>query len=478
MKQKRPHKYYGEQHRLDLDRKRILVFTLKDAVNKNYYVRIRKRNGKGYFQRSLKTDKLDVATTKAKQLYMEMWNVEDKGLEFSDACFSDTFPDFIKYSGLSTHRQTRAKGIFNRYWSPYFRNIQLHKIDTKSYQEFLEWRVRYWDNVDLDELRASGDNVYHVNKRPTETTLKSEKQLFKQFLYWCETKRLIDVVPSLRINLKALLGDRFTSKRQKSKALTRAQERRIQGKLRKFALTDGQKDKNKMRAYGRARLYYFINWARHTLIRPSTELTGLKWYDVEIMPSKKEPGRKIALINVRHSKTGEPRYAVMPYGQMNFVSDWHKISKSNGFGKPNDYVFPAWEGGEVKTEAHIIGRLLRDKLKLWGEHLEDETSKVITLYSLARHTGITRRIEGGWQVGQVATAAGSSVKQISMFYYQEFVRANPDKWANTFKDGKVKIDDERQRKINEAISKMEFDMDEDIRDQRIRNNQSSMGEGS
>jgi hypothetical protein len=117
-------------------------------------------------------------------------------------------------------------------------------------------------------------------------------------------------------------------------------------------------------------------------------------------------------------------------------------------------------------------------LKLWGEHLEDETSKVITLYSLARHTGITRRIEGGWQVGQVATAAGSSVKQISMFYYQEFVRANPDKWANTFKDGKVKIDDERQRKINEAISKMEFDMDEDIRDQRIRNNQSSMGEGS
>ncbi len=68
VKQKRPHKYYGEQHRLDLDRKRILVFTLKDAVNKNYYVRIRKRNGKGYFQRSLKTDKLDVATNKAKQL--------------------------------------------------------------------------------------------------------------------------------------------------------------------------------------------------------------------------------------------------------------------------------------------------------------------------------------------------------------------------------------------------------------------------
>lgn len=460
--------YYDEQHRLDLDRKRILVFTLKDAKKKNYYVRIRKQNGKGYFQRSLKTDKLDVAETRAKKLYMEMWNVEDKGLEFKDACFSDTFPDFIKYSGLSTHRQTRARGLFNRYWSPYFRNIQIHKIDTKMYQEFLEWRINYWENVDLKELQAAGDKVYHIKKIPTETTLKSEKQLFKQFLYWCDTKRLIKVVPSLRINFKALLGDKFTDKRQKSKALTRSQERRIQNKLRQYALTDGQKDKNKMRAYGRARLYYFINWARHTLIRPSTELTGLKWFDVEIMPSKLEENRKIALLNVRESKTGEPRYAVMPYGQMHFVSDWHKISKANGFGKPNDYVFPAWESGETRVQSHILGRLLRDKLKLWGEHLEDETSKVITLYSLARHTGITRRIEGGWQVGQVATAAGSSVKQISMFYYQEFVKQNPDRWANTFKDGKVKIDDERQRKINEAISKMEVDMGEEIRNARNR----------
>jgi hypothetical protein len=196
-----------------------------------------------------------VAETRAKKLYMEMWNVEDKGLEFKDACFSDTFPDFIKYSGLSTHRQTRARGLFNRYWSPYFRNIQIHKIDTKMYQEFLEWRINYWENVDLKELQAAGDKVYHIKKIPTETTLKSEKQLFKQFLYWCDTKRLIKVVPSLRINFKALLGDKFTDKRQKSKALTRSQERRIQNKLRQYALTDGQKDKNKMRAYGRARFY-------------------------------------------------------------------------------------------------------------------------------------------------------------------------------------------------------------------------------
>jgi hypothetical protein len=55
-----------------------------------------------------------------------------------------------------------------------------------------------------------------------------------------------------------------------------------------------------------------------------------------------------------------------------------------------------------------------------------------------------------------------------MFYYQEFVKQNPDRWANTFKDGKVKIDDERQRKINEAISKMEVDMGEEIRNARNR----------
>jgi hypothetical protein len=461
--------YYEITERLKIDSKRVMIFTLKSSSTKYWYVRIRRKHGSGYFQKSLKTTSRDGARDIAKKLYMEMWNTESKGVKYVDARFNDLFRDFLEHSQLGTHRHARASGVYTRYFSEFFGNTPISQIDTKMFNEYLRWRCEYWTekeksgNVSNEQL--GGTPVYHYAKVPSEGSLKSERQIFKQFLYYCAENRFIDTVPHLKSNLAKVRGVKYRSERQKAKALTKQQEERIERLLRKFCLTEGQKDKNWIRQFGRARLYYFIHICKHTLIRPSTEATALKWRDIEIVNSKKffrDNGvpYKLGMINVRESKTGKPRRTVMPYGQVPLLLNWRAMSKDFGFGLPEDYVFPNHKGQRIQS--HLIGRLLRDKLALWGEH-RTENGQVVTLYSIARHTAITRRIErNGWDVGQVATAAGTSVLQISKFYYEAFVAANPDRWAVTFKDGNPVLSDKKHKAIDEQLAVWE-DMLEDMK---------------
>lgn len=452
-------KYYETTKRLKIDPDRVMIFTLKESKKKYYYVRIRKKYSDGYFQKSLKTEEQVLAEELAKKLYMEMWNTEAKGLDFVDARFSDLFREFLEHSALSHHRFTRAKGLYKRYFSEFFGNMPISQIDTKMFNEYLRWRCEYWAlkeaKGEVGEEQLGGTPVYHYKRVPSETTLKAERQIFKQFLYYCAENRYISVVPHLKTSLSKVRGVKYNAERQKAKALTKQQEERIERLLRKYCLTDGQKDKNWIRQFGRARLYYFIYICKHTLIRPSTEATGLKWGDIRIENSRKfkdEKGNpyKLAIINVQYSKTGKPRTVVMPYGQVHLLTKWRKLSQQWGFGLPEDYVFPNHEGRRV--EGHIIGRLFRDKMLLWGEH-RTEKGQVVTLYSLARHTAITRRIErSAWDVGQVATAAGTSIKQISSFYYEAFVAADPDRWAVTFRNGKPILADKKLQMIEDEVT--------------------------
>jgi len=461
--------YYEKHERLKIDPKRVVIFTLKESKSKKWYVRIRRKHSDGYFQKSLGTENRALAVEQAKKLYMEMWNTEAKGVEFVDARFNDLYREFLEHSALSHHRFVRARGIFKRYFSEYFGNTPISQIDTKMFNEYLRWRCEYWTKKEeenaVNEEQLSGTPVYHYKRIPSETTLKAERQIFKQFLYYCAENRYIEVVPHLKSNMAKIRGVRFNSERQKAKALTKQQEERLERLLRKYCLTEGQKDKNWIRQFGRARLYYFIYICKHTLIRPSTEATGLRWEDIRIENSRKFNDDKgnpyqLAIINVKESKTGKPRSVVMPYGQVELLTKWRKLSQGWGFGYPEDYVFPNHEGKRV--EAHIIGRLFRDKLALWGEH-RTEGGQVVTLYSLARHTAITRRIErSNWDVGQVATAAGTSIKQISSFYYQAFVAADPDRWAVTFRSGVPILTDKKLERTRDEVAQWE-EMIEDMK---------------
>tara|TARA_R100001079_G_scaffold64557_1_gene33457 strand:- start:62 stop:544 length:483 start_codon:yes stop_codon:yes gene_type:complete len=146
----------------------------------------------------------------------------------------------------------------------------------------------------------------------------------------------------------------------------------------------------------------------------------------------------------------------MPYGQLPLITKWRSLTRElsdERLGNENDFVFPKWNGS--KAEATQIGRLLGVKLNDWGLK-RDEQGKSISMYSVVRHTGISRRIvRSGWDVGQVATAAGTSIQQISKFYYSEFIEQDPDRWAMTFKNGIPMLTEKKIKKINAEVRKWE-----------------------
>ena len=60
----------------------------------------------------------------------------------------------------------------------------------------------------------------------------------------------------------------------------------------------------------------------------------------------------------------------------------------------------------------------------------------------------------------MATAAGTSIKQISSFYYEAFVSANPDRWAVTFKSGVPVLSDKKNQEVDDELAKWEAMVDD------------------
>ena len=148
----------------------------------------------------------------------------------------------------------------------------------------------------LEAERAAGHRTYHISLVPRESTLKSERQVMKQFLYWCLEMNYISQVPPLKTKISGLVGVKSSKSRSKSKALNEKMEAQIERELRAYCLVPLEDSPNWLRTFARMRLYYFTYFARHTLIRPNTELTHVKWSDIEVMKSQKHKGKQLALI--------------------------------------------------------------------------------------------------------------------------------------------------------------------------------------
>ena len=452
--------YYKVIKEHPINPSRVSLFLINGNDCGNWYVRIRKDKG-GYYQASLKTASFDIASERASLVYLKLIDSETRGRVFTNRTFGQTFTEFIKESGLSHHRKTRIQSIFRRYFLPYFKEMDLSDINSIEFNNYLRWRSSYWKLAETEEKleheRRSGTPVFNISKVPAVSTLRGERQVMVQFLGYCVREQYISQLPLLRAKIENIEGVVASRNRKKAKALDPDLEGNIERALRDYCLDRGQDDDNWLRRFGRARLYFFIYWSRHSLIRPSSELTHVKWRDVEIQDSQKHDGYKLALINVLNSKTGKPRLAVMPYGQTELIFRWrdycktfNTLTNSNMFGKQEDYVFPSYKGGHELVETHLLGRLLARNLKLWGLN-RTEDGRIVTMYSIARHTGITRRIErSNWDVGRIATAAGTSIQAISSSYYEAFIRQNPDRWAMTFRNGKPTLTERKLERITKG----------------------------
>ncbi len=468
--------YYDRTERAYFDPERVQLFTLKTSVKKYWYVRIKRREGTGYFQTSLKTESLDIAMDAARSLWIKMQQAEEQGLAFQDARFSATFRSFLTKQVFSPSRRSRIESVFNRYFSEYFKDKPVSYIDGAMWADYLVWRTNYWSQpetlkrVQEEQARQGRRAVFNYVETPSSATLKGERQILKQFLLWCEGRNIIKRAPRLPWNFKGIADVRFNDQRLRGKALTDTMAKKIHKRLKKWCLEDNMQENLKARKFGRFRLYYFLHICQYALIRPTTEATSLLWDDVEWTRSQRFPDLRIAAIDIKaqYSKTGEARTAILPYRQYTLLTEWRDISRSFGVGENYHHIFPKIQYPQGKfpelsegADSAVMGRMFKKKLDEWNLRL-DEEGKKITMYRYVRHTGITRRIaHSKWDIGAVATAAGVSAFELSRTYYKEFAKQNPDRFANTSpKGGRPRLDAEEKRDMKSAVALFERSWDE------------------
>jgi len=460
-------KYYDQTIEHPFEEDRVFLYTLKTSKKPNWYVRILRTTGKGYYKTSLKTTDRAEALAKAKSIYLDMYAIEDRGIAYNERRFNVLFQRWLKSVSLSKGRKQRVYTLNNRYFSEFFADTKIDKLDNEQWEKYVEWRTHYWSRPEIKKsLRERGEltkRCFNVSHTPSAKTIRSERQILKQFLLWCVQKNYLDIAPKFEWDFRKIENANVRTDRVKAKAISPRRYAQINYQLKKFCIDQNEHEDFINRKFGRYRLFYFCKWAHFSLVRPTSELTEMKWEDVIIERSSEFKDHNIGLLEVNHPKVGEQRYAVMPFGQVHYITEWRRLSREFGLGKAHQHVFPKFFHkqlfGDDYTEplyteparADQMGRFLKNKLEEWGLR-SDLDGKLISLYAYTRHSGISRRLTiSKWSLAEVATACGSSPLEVSRTYYKDWVRANADKYANTFRSAQPDIQPEKLEMINVAV---------------------------
>ena len=181
-------------------------------------------------------------------------------------------------------------------------------------------------------------------------------------------------------------------------AFTRAEYDRIVKAAKKWIKEQPQKRIQEIRQV----LYYYIQFAALSGIRPGTELENLTWGDVDLRDGE---GATYLIITVRKGKTTKHTGTreVICKNELDYVVA--EMIKGHMY-EPEDKVF---EIGRMDTLGKSFTRLLK-KLNLY----EDAHGKR-TLYSL-RHTYITLELQRGTAMHVVAKQCGTSIEMLERHY--------------------------------------------------------------
>ena len=435
-------KWTHQLHPCFFDPERVVLYKRKDKGD-FWYVRIKRTTGGRYLKRSLKTPDLKEAHKAARKLWEDLITAERSGVVYGMTNFSTLFHRFCKVHTWKPDRRNRIEHVYTRYFGSYFGDRCVKTIDRDVYVAYLRWRYDFWTRKEED-----GDRLPHFKRtHPSASTLRSERQILRQFLRWCETEKIISGAPDLPFDFDALRIP-ATTKKSRGLPIETKQYQRIIQKMRHYAgvnkwergFNEGDPlryiDTDRVTAWARLRLYYFVVLTGHLLLRQGTEATRLRWKDVKHRVHRSDARQRFAEVWVKAGKKGaRDTPALCPEGRPYLqLLIWTQISRSFGIIDPDAHIFGALDG--THAPAHYLGRLHSRFLRDIGEQSHEEGTR-ITLYSY-RHTAICRRItESGWDPLKVAGAANTSLMTISNSYAHAWKLANSEQFINVHRDAKM-----------------------------------------
>ena len=267
--------------------------------------------------------------------------------------------------------------VLNRYHIEYFDNTSIKDIDVQALMDFDKWRI--------DEL----------GRVPAKSTISTHNSALQRVFDEAVIAKLITATELPVLKNEGRAGER--------RAYFTRDEYQFVLEAAKNWIAAGRKQVTKDT---RTLLYYYIQFAVLTGIRPGKEIEYLTWGD---MYDEMIFGKQRTFVIVRKGKTTlytGPRKVHCKH-RANEVLDGVKATLENA--EKDDLIFSLPNGKSTKQ----ISRYFSDLLAECG--LEYGADGKRTLYSL-RHTYITWERVKKTDVTVIATQCGTSVEMIERFY--------------------------------------------------------------
>jgi integrase len=339
--------------------------------------------GKWYCKSTKERDK-DKAIAKAHYIVMESRIKAEQGTLTKSKRFRDVAERAItKMENELEHGGGKVIyrdyiNVLRKYHIPFFDRTYITSIDQQKVREFDSWRIAQFARV------------------PAKSTILNHnaamQMVFKEAI---EQKWMIPIQVPVLTNL-GIVGERRAS-------FTPDEYDKICDTLANMQ-ENSRKERTKQI---RQLLFFYMEFAIHSGMRPGSELDQLTWGDIQL---NSEDHKIVFYATVRKGKTTKhtgPREVVFNQGIFDAINTMTRLYPNR---KPKDLIFRLPDG----TTTNELGRTFTAVLEQAG--LKDSPAGQRTLYSL-RHSYITwELVRQKVRIDVLAKQCGTSIQMIEQHY--------------------------------------------------------------
>ncbi|MCM5553335.1 tyrosine-type recombinase/integrase [Pleomorphomonas sp. NRK KF1] len=395
--------------------------------------------GVGQKRICLKTSDEDEAKRRAEIEYQRAIYDAERGTLPGKTSFDRIARQYLEHAVLEAgsnpsklSKVAADRGVLDRYMVPFFGRSPVTAINVPKLHSYMAWRRSYWTSgpgakETHIEYERKGRRVIRPAQHieATLSTLRREAVTMRSVFKHAVRLGYLKASDIPKIDLVAEERNKrpsFTDA-EVAKLMQVAEQRMIDvlaPQRRGKPLLNSWKDMNGKEitpsvsrvAYERTVLYWFINIALETGMRP-TELFNLDWG--HIVGFKEERNKPIVEQRIRilaYGKGKKPQQLVPNIGAAtSFAALWDAFQKVHGRAPRDDEpVFVNASGERAQSYKKSLNALLEAaKLKT------DVFGQVRSAYSF-RHTYATRQLRKGTDVYTLAINMRTSVRMIEMYY--------------------------------------------------------------
>ena len=352
----------------------------KQDNSSRWYARFKLRIAGDWITRPTKLQDKDEAIFEAMRIKTECDTLEKHGV----AIRTKSFKDVAKIAIERMRKVPKAaKGfasmadyerILLKYHIPYFDRLSIASINYKKIEEFDEWRIK------------------QMGKNPSQSTLKNHNAAMQRVFKIAVDEKWINEsqVPQLTVAQGEENQRRYHFTRQEIDQIFKAFPKWIEAGRKQVT-----QDIRKL-------LYYYVQIALNTGLRPGKELDLLTVNDIEDKANH-------CIIKIRKGKTTlytGTRHVVGHNKVQEIIAD---LIGWTGITELSSKIFVLPDGESTKELSRNFTALLKEI------GLYDNPDGARSLYSL-RHSYITFKLEEKMEIYALAKQCGNSIEMIQRFY--------------------------------------------------------------